>query len=137
MNLNGATRLTSLIIVIWVNATILGQSPTSGSHELVRQNPDGWFTLNLPKFTGKVERFADLDGGYYESDNLGIKYRYWTFQNTPNWLRGRYAKPLILACSAKSKGTRTRRTWKTVCSYRRPEGFPLCLLRHFPETESL
>jgi hypothetical protein len=111
MNLHSATRLTSLIILMWVSVTALGQSTAPGSLELVRQNPDGWFTLKLPKFIGKVERFADVDGGFYESDIVGINYDYWTFQNTPNWLRGRYATSLLLACSAKGKGTRTKRAW--------------------------
>ena len=58
---------------------------------------------------GSVERFVDVDGGFYESANLKVKYDYWTNASTPNWLRGKYATPLLLACSANSKNIRTSR----------------------------
>lgn len=109
MNAHSTTRLASVIILISVSVSALAQSGGISSIELVRKSPDGWFTLRLPKFIVNVERFADVDGGFYESELLGIRYDYWTFRNTPNWLRGRYASPLILACSAKRKGTRTQR----------------------------
>lgn len=59
---------------------------------------------------GKVERHADVDGGFYVSDALDIDYDYWTYGNTPSWLRGQYAVPAVLACPEKSRRTRTVRT---------------------------
>lgn len=111
MTLHGTFRLVFLIILMCAGVSTWGQSLAADSLELVRRNPDGWFTVRLPKAIGTIERHADVDGGFYESDILGIKYNYWTFKNTPNWLRGQYAKSLFLACPAKNKDTRTRRTW--------------------------
>jgi hypothetical protein len=99
----------ALIVLLWSGAS--GQSPSPSSLELTRRNPDGWFTVSLPKVIAKVERKADVDGGFYVSNILGINYSYWTYVNTPNWLRGKYATSLLLACSDKSKDTRTLRTW--------------------------
>ena len=99
----------ALIVLLWSGA--LGQSTSPTSLELIRRNPDGWFTVNLPKGLATVERHADVDGGFYASDILEINYDYWTFANTPNWLRGKYATSLLLACSGKSKHIRTLRTW--------------------------
>ena len=59
---------------------------------------------------GKVDRPADVDGGFYVSDILEIHYDYWTYENTPNWLRGQYAVPAVLACPRKGRNTRTVRT---------------------------
>jgi hypothetical protein len=98
-----------LIVLIWNGA--LGQSTSPPSLELSRRNPDGWFTVSLPKVLATVERHADVDGGFYASDILEINYDYWTYANTPNWLRGKYATSLLLACSAKSKHIHTLRTW--------------------------
>jgi hypothetical protein len=109
MRLRTIIRPVCLIVLIWASA--LGQLTSQGSLELNRRNPDGWFTVSVPSVIGKVERHGDVEGGFYLSDILSIDYDYWTYQNTPNWLRGRYATPLILACSAKHKGTRTQRTW--------------------------
>ena len=99
----------ALIVLLWSGA--LGQSTSPASLELIRRNPDGWFTVSLPKVLATVERHADVDGGFYVSDILGINYDYWTYANTPNWLRGKYATSLLLACSGKSKHIRTLRTW--------------------------
>jgi hypothetical protein len=99
----------SLIVLIWSGA--LGQSPSPASLELSGRNPDGWFTVSLPKVLATVERHADVDGGFYTSDILGIDYDYWTYANTPNWLRGKYATSRLLACSGKSEHIRTLRTW--------------------------
>ena len=96
------------IALIWASA--LGQATSQRPLGLSRRNPDGWFTLGLPKLIGNVERHADVDGGFYVSDHLEIDYDYWTHANTPNWLRGKYATSLLLACSGKSKNTRTLRT---------------------------
>jgi hypothetical protein len=76
----------------------LGSSTSQSSVELSRRNPDDWFTLALPGVIGKVERYADVDGGFYVSDNLKVGFDYWTYAGTPNWLRGKY---LLLACSGK------------------------------------
>ncbi len=80
---------------------------------LTRANPDGWFTLLIPPNMGEVERFADVDGGFYRTSDLEIKYSYWTFENTPNWLRdtaGRYSTRPLLACSRRALDTNTFRT---------------------------
>ena len=109
MRLHAIIGLPCLIGVICGGA--LGQSTSQGSLELARRNPDGCFTVSLPNAISKVERFADVDGGFYESDILGIHYDYWTYPNTPNWLRGKYATSLLLACPRKNGRTHTRRTW--------------------------
>lgn len=101
-------RSLSFIILLWTSA--LGQSTSQSPLELNKRNPDGWFTLKVPKDMGKVERHVDVDGGGWRSDILQINYDYWTHEGTPNWLRGNYATSLLLACSAKSKNTRTMRT---------------------------
>ena len=98
----------ALIVLLWSGAS--GQSTSPASLELVRRNPDGWFTVSLPKVLATVERHADVDGGFYASDILEINYDYWTYANTPKWLRGKYAKSLLLACSGKSNHIRTLRT---------------------------
>jgi len=92
-----------------VGLNVSGQSPSSSHLALSRNNPDGWFNLRLPNTIGKIERHADVDGGFYSTDTFGISYDYWTFQNTPNWLRGKYATSLILGCTAKGKNVRTWR----------------------------
>ena len=87
------------------------QSNSDGSLELIRQNPQGWFALRLPSNIRRLDGPVDVDGGRYESDALEIHFDYWTNQNTPNWLRGKYATSLLLACSGKNGRTHTRRTW--------------------------
>jgi hypothetical protein len=87
------------------------QSNSDGSLELIRQHPQGWFALRLPSDIRRLEGPIDVDGGRYESDVLEIHFDYWTYQNTPNWLRGKYATSLLLACSGQSNHTRTQRTW--------------------------
>ena len=109
MRLHAIIRPACLIALIWAGA--FGQATSPDSLELKQRNPDGWFTVSLPKVLAKVERKADVDGGFYVSDILGIDYDYWTYVNTPNWLRGEYATSRVLACSDKSKHTRTLRTW--------------------------
>ena len=104
-------RISSLSLIVLMWASALGQATAPDSLELRRRNPDGWFSVRLPKVIAKVERKADVDGGFYVSDFLGIDYDYWTYENTPNWLRGKYATSLLLACSDKSKHTRILRTW--------------------------
>ena len=82
--------------------------------DLKRVSPDGWFTLLIPSSMGEVERFADVDGGFYRSANLEIKYSYWSFENTPNFLRdinGRYSSRQLLACSRRAQHIRTISTW--------------------------
>lgn len=97
----------SLSFLVLASHTVLGQS---NSLTLKRRNPDGWFSLSVPKVMGKVERHADVDGGFFTSDALEIDYDYWTYENTPNWLRGQYAVSVMLACPKKSRHTRTLRT---------------------------
>src|SRR5687768_18458557 len=79
------TRCLCLSLLIWTTA--LGQSVSPDSLKFSRRNPDGWFTLRLPSAIGQIERYADVDGGFYLSDSLEIGYDYWTYPNTPNWLR--------------------------------------------------
>jgi hypothetical protein len=98
------------VALISLNTYVLGQSNARRSAALVRQNPHGWFSFRLPRDMRRLDGPVDVDGGRYQSDSLEIDFDYWTYQNTPNWLRGEYATPLILACS-KGKGTRTQRTW--------------------------
>jgi len=77
---------------------------------LRRENPDGWFTLLIPASMGKVERHADVDGGFYRAEGLEIDYDYWAYEDTPNFLRGaggRYSKGPLFACSSKASGTRS------------------------------
>jgi hypothetical protein len=97
-----------LIALIWMSAP--GHAISQRSLELIQRNPDGWFTLSVPKAIGEVGRHADVDGGFYVSDDLEVDYDYWTQAGTPNWLRGKYATSLLLACPRKGKNTRTLRT---------------------------
>jgi len=99
------------VVLMSPNLSTRAQSNSDGSLELIRQNPHGWFTLRLPSDTRQLDGPVDVDGGRFESDALEIHFDYWTYQNTPNWLRGKYATSLLLACSRKDGGTQTRRTW--------------------------
>jgi hypothetical protein len=104
-------RLTFLLVlIVLTRLSVSGQSNSNSPLKLSTRNPDGWFTLRVPKIMGKVERPADVDGGFYIADAFEIHYDYWTYENTPNWLRGSYAKSVILACPEKSRRTRTLRT---------------------------
>ena len=108
MKLNKPTIFLGLIIITIANVSVPGQS--SFNLKLNKRNPDGWFTLLVPKIMGKVERHADVDGGFYIDDALEIDYTFWTSEGTPNWLRGQWATSPLLACPEKSKKTRTWRT---------------------------
>jgi hypothetical protein len=108
MKLNKLIIFLCFTVLTVANISVLGQS--SFDLKLSQRNPDGWFSLNVPKIMGKIERKADVDGGFYITDAIEIDYDYWTFENTPNFLRGQYATSLILACPRKSKRTRTLRT---------------------------
>jgi hypothetical protein len=107
MRFQSTIRPLFLIALTWASAP--GQATSQRSLEISRRNPDGWFTLDVPRVIGDVQRHADVDGGFYVSDNLEVDYNYWTYANTPNWLRGKYATSLLLACSGKNKNTRTLR----------------------------
>jgi len=102
----------SFCLSLWIlaNVSVMGQSSSIDSLKWSRRNPDGWFSFNVPKPMGKVDRHADVDGGFYISDALDIDYDYWTYENTPNWLRGQYAVSVLLACPKKSGRTHTLRT---------------------------
>lgn len=81
-----------------------GQSKVSP--KLSRRNPDGWFSLLVPMPAGKVERHADVDGGFYSTDAIEIDYDFWTYEGTPNFLRdvlGKYSKAPHLACPESRK----------------------------------
>ncbi len=78
--------------------------------KLSRRNPDGWFSLLVPKVMGKVDLHADVSGGFYIKSGLNIDFNYWTFDSTPHWLRDvvdRYSKSPQLICSTKNKKTQT------------------------------
>lgn len=87
--------------------------------KLKRGDPDGWFGLLLPTRAGEVKRYADVDGGSYQIDELEISYDYWTYENTPNFLRntkGHYSRGPIRACSGNAK--HTRNSWTRVAGRR-------------------
>jgi hypothetical protein len=98
------------VLLISLDGATFGQSKFHASHDMIRQNPHGWFAVRLPADIRRLDGPIDVDGGRYESGVLEINFDYWTYQNTPNWLRGNYATHLLLACP-KSKSTRTDRTW--------------------------
>jgi len=87
-------------------------SPKAVSHVLDRRNPDNWFDVEIPKSMGEPRRFADVDGGFWDAPDLRITFSYWTFENTPNYVRNRGAaskEELVLVCPS-SKQTRIVRT---------------------------
>ena len=101
-----------IFLIVVLLSPNLGASAQSNSHrepELIRQDPHGWFALRLPSDIRRFDGPVDVDGGRYQSEALEIHFDYWTYQNAPNWLRGKYATSLLLACS--KKNGRTRRTW--------------------------
>jgi len=100
-----------LVVLMPPNLGTLAQSGSDGSLELIRQNPQGWFALRLPSDIRRLDGPVDVDGGRYESEALEIHFTYWTYQNTPNWLRGNDATSLLLACSRKNGRIHTSRTW--------------------------
>ena len=69
-------RISCLALIVLISSGALGQSTSPASLELSRRNPDGWFTVSLPKLLTGVERRADVDGRFYASDILGIDYEY-------------------------------------------------------------
>jgi hypothetical protein len=80
---------------------------------LKRESPDGWFSLLVPIAMGDVMRHPDVDGGFYLAGDLEITCDYWTYGNTPNFLRdvnGNYSKRPLLPCSKEAKDTRTSKT---------------------------
>lgn len=99
------------VILLSLQLGTFAQSNSAASPELIRQNPHSWFALQLPSDIRRLEGPVDVDGGRYQSDALEIHFDYWTYQNTPNWLRGKYATSLLLACSGKNGRAHTRRTW--------------------------
>ena len=96
-----------LVLPAVLNLCVVARSVTD-TLVLRRRNPDGWFNLLVPVKMSKVERFADVDGGLYRSDALKINYDYWTFQNTPHFLRGNDAHRPLLPCDSKTNA----RTWR-------------------------
>lgn len=90
------------------DTVIFGQS---NRLELKRVNPDGWFSLLIPKNAGEVERHADVDGGFFITNKIGVDFDYWWYENTPNFYRdvlGNYNRKPILICGEKTK----TKTWK-------------------------
>ena len=100
--------LICLILSLMTTLSVSGQSQASSDPALSRTKPDSWFTLSLPT-NSKIQRFVDVDGGFYSNDQFDFSYSYWTFQNTPNFLRGKYGRPLRLACTGSAKGVLTLR----------------------------
>lgn len=103
-----------IVVLLFTSISILGQSKISSKNQVLlkQRNPDGWFNLLVPKKAGKVERHADVDGGFFTTNELEIDYIYWKYENTPNPFRdvsGNYSKSPMLICTGKSK-TKTRRT---------------------------
>lgn len=79
--------------------------------KLRRVNPDGWFSLIVPKDARVVERHASVDGGFFITNKIEIDFDYWWYENTPNYYRnvlGNYNKKPILIC----EGKRKTKTWK-------------------------
>jgi hypothetical protein len=99
---------TLFVITTLLNLCVAGHT-ANDALVLRHRNPDGWFNLLLPTNMVNVQRFADVDGGFYTSETLKIKYDYWTFANTPNFLRGRDRHEPLLACDSK---TTNNRTWR-------------------------
>lgn len=99
-----------LVVLMSPDAGTIAQSQSDGSRKLVRQSPHRWFTVRLPSDTRRLDGPVDVDGGRYESEILKVDFTYWTYQNTPNWLRGNFATSLLLACS-KNRNAHTWRTW--------------------------
>jgi hypothetical protein len=107
-----------IFILLFTSINILGQSKRSlrfqkNLLQLKRQNPDGWFNLLVPKIAGKVERHADVSGGFFITNKIEIDYSYWAYEDTPNWLRdvvSKYSKSPELYCPKKSAKTLTWRT---------------------------
>ena len=99
------------VVLMSPEVITFAQSQSDSSRKLIRQKPHGWFTVRLPSDIRRLEGPVDVDGGRYESDVLKINFDYWTYQNTPNWLRGNFAKSLLLACSGKNRHAHTWRTW--------------------------
>jgi len=91
--------------------TVLKPGAQAIGLKLSLRKPNAWFKMLIPTIMGKVGRHADVDGGYYLSDRMEIDYDYWTYENTPNFLRdarGNYPKGPMLVCSEKTRNTVTR-----------------------------
>ncbi|HLL76721.1 MAG TPA: hypothetical protein VK421_15815 [Pyrinomonadaceae bacterium] len=107
--------LAALLIPPPFGVRALGHQATQGHVKLRRENPDGWFTLLVPSGMGKVERHADVDGGFYRMEEFEVDYDYWAYENTPNFLRtagGSYPKGPLLACSSKAR--HPRNSWTRI-----------------------
>jgi hypothetical protein len=112
--------MTGRTISLLLLAAVLHPSPVARAANdglvLRHKNPDGWFNLLVPTNMTNLERFADVDGGLYRTDRLKINYDYWTFPNTPNFLRGQNSHTPILACDST---TTNNRTWRANINGRR------------------
>lgn len=100
--------LTLACFIVWPNPApiISSQATPTAALKTSRRKPDAWFSLSVPMGMGTVMRHADVDGGFYLSSALEINYDYWTYESTPNWLRGKYTTKLVLPCPAASTSTR-------------------------------
>jgi len=106
-------RAAILIFAGAINFTFSQTPQRNVNPVLSKRNPDGWFTILIPRSSlGKPQRFADVDGGFYDASDLRITFSYWTYKNTPNFIRNSgTASPqeLVIVCS-KSRQTRISRT---------------------------
>jgi hypothetical protein len=103
-------RRGQLITIVLIAAFCCGALPLSAQTELRRRNPDGWFTLLVPKSFGHVEKHADVAGGFYPAHDPNVSWDYWTYEGTPNFLRdvgNRFSKRPILACTSAELHIRT------------------------------
>jgi hypothetical protein len=109
MKISNLIFLAYLVFSLLADKDLIGQS--NGFYRLSPRSPDHWFKLLGPGSMREVERHADVDGGFYTSQDLVIDYDFWTYDNTPNFLRdvvGRYSKSPILECRQKGRKTKTR-----------------------------
>jgi hypothetical protein len=92
------------LVILLVDISIPVNAQTIGKSSFSRRNPDGWFSVDVPKLMGKVQRHADVDGGFYTSNEFEISYDYWAYKNTPHFLRDvsdRYSVKPLLLCTSK------------------------------------
>ena len=119
---------------------------TGDELKLIRRHLDGQFSIEVPKIFQKPERPADVDGGYFYDNRLNINYNYWTYPDTPNFLRdrnGHYSKKPNLGCSENGVISLTatiilsgRRAYVQECRFQDPsDGFRYLYYVTFPKTE--
>src|SRR5262245_38082518 len=72
-------------------------------------NPDGWFSMMVPAASADVQRMADMDGGFFTGAPIEVRFSYYAYVNTPNFLRDSRTREPLREARSPMRGARLRR----------------------------